>query len=85
MTNLEKLSIDTRFIIAASNDKQNLQLLCAEILSAPILKEYRPKIYEMAERMDQKIKNKNEVIKQERSKLTPCCNLHPIFCQCNAD
>lgn len=71
--NLKKLSITEKQDIAISNDTENLNRLCAEILAAPILKEYRPSIYQMAEFM------------QLQPILTPCCNQHHIYCQCNAD
>jgi hypothetical protein len=73
MENLKKLSINEKQDIAISNDSENLKRLCAEILNAPILNMYRPKIYEMAEYMTlQPI-------------LTPCCKQVHIYCQCNAD
>lgn len=73
MENLKKLSIGEKHNIAISNDSENLKRLCAEILKAPILNMYRPKIYEMAEFM------------AIAPILTPCCNSMHIYCQCNAD
>lgn len=73
MINFKPLSIEEKHEIAIANDTENLKRLCAEILSAPILKEYRPRIYQMAEFM------------QIGPILTPCCNSMHIYCQCNAD
>jgi hypothetical protein len=73
MTNLQFLTLQAKHEIAIANDSENLKRLCAEILAAPILKEYRPRIYQMAEFM------------QIGPILTPCCNAMHIYCQCNAD
>jgi hypothetical protein len=73
MKNLEFLTLQAKHEIAIANDSENLKRLCSEILNAPILKEYRPRIYQMAEFM------------QIGPILTPCCNSLEIYCQCNAD
>jgi hypothetical protein len=89
MENLKKLSIKDKQDIAISNDSENLKRLCFEILAAPILNVYRPKIYEMAEFITNKLifeeEKKEKKYYSRLSKLTSCCKQYEIYCQCNAD
>jgi hypothetical protein len=85
MENLKKLSIEEKNAIFIYSDLQKLTLLCSEILAAPILNVYRPKIYEMAEFITDKLRAQEEKKQAMFYNLEPCCKQPHFFCQCNAD
>lgn len=72
---MENMTPNDHKRIYENSDAENLKFLCDEILAAPILKEYRPKIYNIA---------KINAIKK-RPSLQPCCGQQSFYCQCNAD
>lgn len=100
MKNLKPLSIEQKNAIDTYTNLQKLTLLCDEILSAPILKTYRPRIYEMAQYMHESLLSQiapsaptpaeiksawKTTLKIRVQHFQPCCKMPEIFCQCNAD